>query len=125
MTKSEMFKAAHKLAAAYKLDGNGDYIVCLSVALININKSVKAGYADEAIFKALNKRITKASDSLPLITKSVKIDATHGMMEFDATYQLEKARKNLETGKFFGKVFSKGKRVCAWVRSTRIEQQAY
>ena len=125
MTKSEMFKAAHKLAAAYKLDGNGDYVICFLSALINIRKSVKDGYADEVIFKALNKRIAKASDSLPLITKPVKIDATHGLMEFDAAYQLEKARKNLDAGKSFGKVFRKGSKVCAWVCSERIEHQAY
>lgn len=125
MTKSEIFKAAHKLAKAYQLENGGDYIIYLSMSLKNIIKSLTSGAADELLFGAMNKRIARVSSSLALNTRAVKKSCTHGLQEFKATYELEKAKSKLEAGKFFGKAFKKGGLVCAWVRSVEITQEAY
>ncbi|WP_350545860.1 hypothetical protein [Pseudoalteromonas sp. 5-MNA-CIBAN-0065] len=125
MTKSEIFKAAHKLAKAYQLENGGDYIVYLSMSLKNIIKSLTSNAADEVLFAAMNRRIAKVSSSLALNTRAVKKSYTHGLQEFKATYELEKAKRNLSNGKFFGKAFTKGGLVCAWVRSVEMVQEAY
>lgn len=126
MTKSEMFKAAHKLAKAYKAQVNtGDYSVYLSLALKNLNAAVKKGFADEAIFKAMNGKIAKVSDKLALITKQVKQSLTHGLKSFASQYELKAAKSELEEGQFFGKAFNKNGMINAWVRSVVIVNEAY
>ena len=77
-----MFKAAHKLAKAYKMQMTGDYSVYLSLALKNLNKAIKAGFNDTDLFKAMNAKIAKISNELKLITHSVKKSLTHGVKEF-------------------------------------------
>ncbi len=72
MTKSELFKAAHKLAKAYQLKMGGDYAVYLSVALKNLNGAIKEGFQDEMLFKAMNFKIKEVSNKLALISRTVK-----------------------------------------------------
>ncbi len=125
MTKSEMFKAAHKLAKAYKVQMGGDYVIYLSFSLKALTKGIKAGLKDADIFGRINARIRKASRELKLITRQVKNNMTHGLKEFTATYKLEAAKKQLEKGHFFGEVFTKNKMICAWERSITFTQEAY
>ena len=58
MTKSQFFKAAHKLAKAYQASMGGDYVVYLSLALKNMVAASKV-YSDEKVFAAMNKAIKK------------------------------------------------------------------
>ena len=125
MTKSEMFKAAHKLAKAYKVQVGGDYMVCLSCSLKAVIKASKQGFKDADMFKAINAKISKVSKELALITHEVKNNLTHGLKEFAATYKLEAAKKQLDKGHFFGEVFTKNGMVCAWERSITFTQEAY
>lgn len=125
MTKSEIFKAAHKLAKAYKMQCGGDYVVYLSIALKNLNNAVKKGFEDKDIFKAMNAKITKVSSELELITHKVKVSLTHGRKEFAKMHQLENAKRDLEAGHFFGKTFESNGMICAWERSTVTVNEAY
>ncbi len=125
MTKSELFKAAHKLAKAYQVKMGGDYAVYLSVALKNLNKGIKAGFKDADLFKAMNAKIAAVSSKLALITRKVKQNLTHGRKEFDAEYKLETAKAKLEKGHFFGKTFTSNGMVCAWERSVKFVEEAY
>ena len=125
MTKSQIFKSAHKLAKAFQVECGGDYIVYLSLAIKAIYANLKKGRSPEDCFAAMNRRIKKVSCDLPLITREVKVRCTHGLREFDAHYKLEKARKELEDGQFFGKEFTKGRMICAYVTSFKVEQVAY
>lgn len=125
MTKSELFKAAHKLAKAYKAQSNnsGDYIAYLSLALKNISAAL-INQTKERIFKRVNKTISNANLNC-FITYTEKGHATHGQRTFSAMYELEKARKQLKDGQFFGKAFRVGKEIKAWVRSVTYSQVAY
>ena len=125
MNNSIKFKAAHKMAKANKLALGGDYVVYVSLALKAINTLVKKGYSEDKIFAAMNTKIKSISSELPLITKTVKISATHGLKEFSHYYKLESAKKNLEQGQFFGESFVKNGMVCAWVRSYVSREYAY
>lgn len=125
MTKSELFKAAHKLAKAYQVKFGGDYVVYLSVSLKKIITAAKTRASKEVLFSAINKVISKVSSDLPVITRTVKQSFTHGLKEFKAAYELEKAKKTLEAGQFFGKAFKQNGLVCAWVRSEKMVQEAY
>ncbi len=125
MTKSELFKAAHKLAKAYKaVAKTGDYIVYFSVALKKLTEAAKAR-SNETIFKAVNKQVRNAGLEC-FITYTKKINATHGLREFKKAWMLEKAAKELNKGEFFGQTFvNKSGMICAWVREIRYEQEAY
>lgn len=127
MTKSELFKAAHKLAKAFKAisGGYGDYIVYLQRALKSIIAASKASNAkDSIIFKMINNTV-RTAELCCFITHSVKKHATHGQKVFDSMYKLEKARKELKIGQFFGQVSKSNGQVKAWVKSATTEQVAY
>lgn len=123
MTKSQIFKAAHKLAKCNKAMFGGDYVVYLSLALKAIIKNSKR-HSVEKICSSINK-VIESRGGKDFITRAVKVSCTHGLKAFSHTYKLERARKQLPAGQFFGKVFEKNGEVCAWVRSTKVEQQAY
>ena len=57
MTKSEIFKAAHKLAKAHQKLMSGDYVVYLARAIRNVYRALKKGYS-------LEQMATKINDSL-------------------------------------------------------------
>ena len=74
MTKSQIFKAAHKLAKCNKAAFGGDYVVYLSLALKSINKTRGLGHSVERICSSINKVITKRGGS-DLITRPVTVES--------------------------------------------------
>ena len=123
MTKSELFKAAHKMAKVNKATFGGDYVIYLSHALKQIATLIKS-MSKESLFKAMNV-VIKSRNGVDLITTAKKVQCTKGLQEFTHHYKLEKARRNLKEGQFFGKEFTKNGMICAWVRCTKINQIAY
>lgn len=121
MTNSEIFKAAHKLAKALKNELGGDYIVYFAYSLKGVIKMSKK-LNKEVAFKKVNE-LVKRFNGTELLTFSKKISATHGLKEFDKEYQMNNFK--LESGQFFGEVFYKNGKTCAYVRSFITEQIAY
>lgn len=125
MTKSELFKAAHKIAKAYKNNLGGDYAVYLSFALKQTIKAKKALKDTEQVFKAVNLGIKKHNGT-DFMMQERTVTASHGQLSFSHHYKLEKARAQLEKGQYLGKVFTDKKgNVCANVYSKEIELIAY
>ncbi len=123
MTNAELFKAAHKMAKINKATFGGDYVVYFSHALKQITIAIKS-LSKESLFKAMNIVIRNRGGD-DLITGPKKVQRTHGLKEFSHAYKLEKARRDLEKGQAFGKEFTQNGMICAWVKSTKIEQIAY
>lgn len=121
MTKSEVFKASHKLAKAWHKKLGGDYVVYFAKALKGTLAASK-NLTDDCLFNAMNKIISKFGGDR-FITKSVKSNCTHGLVEVKFEHQLNSYK--LEKGQFFGKAFSRDGKVCAWVRSISYVQEAY
>lgn len=123
MNKSELFKAAHKLAKVYKKQLGGDYVAYLSYSLKAIIKSAKRN-SKESLFEALNKVIIKRGGD-DLITYPKKVLCSHGLKEFSHKYKLDNYKRELQKGRFLGEAFVKNGMFCAWERSYKIEQVAY
>ena len=125
MTNSNIFKAAHKLAKAYKMQMSGDYAVYFQLALKNLNAAKKAGFKKDDLFKAMNAKIKAVSTDLALITHEVKRGLTHGLKTFNNQHKLNAAKNDLKNGQFFGKSFVKNGMINVWVRSVSFVQEAY
>ncbi|MGX9458521.1 hypothetical protein ACWU37_16465 [Photobacterium damselae subsp. damselae] len=128
MTKSEIFKAAHKLAKAYKVSANncGDYVVYLSLALKNVIRAVKKHGMVEA-FRRLNAAIKgygKGAD-LALVTFTRETIAHVDTICEEKRGAFFKALKNLKTGQSTGKTFERNGNLCAYVYETRNVEVAY
>ena len=123
MTKSELFKAAHKLAKAWYANLGGDYIVYFAKALKGtIAFSKKA--AKEVVFKHMNK-IIKEQGGESLIMYTTKVKCTHGQHKFSHEYKMNNEARKLEKGHYFGKSWVSGGVIKVWEHSTRNEQRAY
>lgn len=124
MTKSEFFKAAHKMAKAYKQSLGGDYVVYLAYAMKTMVR-LSSKWSKEKIFANMNSAIKKHGGS-DLMMREVKENQTRGLKTFSHEYKLEKSRKDLAKGEFFGKVFvNAAGEYCAWVNAVVVKTVAY
>ena len=123
MTKSEILKAAHALAKGAQKKMGGDYAVYLSLYMSKVFADSKK-IAKEAIFSAVNRATAKFGFN-PVFLKRTEQKQTHGLIECERGYQLDKEEKNLKSGRFLGKRFTKNGNVCAWVRSVKTVLVAY
>ncbi len=124
MTKSELFKAAHAIAKAYKKEsGCGDYAAYFSFALKKVAYGVSK-IGKEKMFKKINQAVVRAGSDY-FVTYKFKQNTMHGQLSFKKQYMLDKAEKQLEKGQFLGKRYYSNGEWKANVRSIQYVDVAY
>lgn len=128
MTKSEIFKAAHKLAKVYFARKCGHYSICLMFALKRVIADSKKIGTNIALKEKMFAGINNALRSVGLdcfFTKTITKHASMGVVEFTSIHELNKAAKKLESDQYFGKSWTEGGMKKAWLRSTKTIQVAF
>lgn len=134
MNKAMKFKAAHKLAKAYKIKmQGGDYLVYFSHALKLVNlgvqkiKGIQGG--ENKLLNGMNNAISNIAENAgvkaDLITKKRKVYYHHGRESFSHQYKKDKREQQLPKGQFFGVQWVKDRVIYANVRSVGYEDEAY
>lgn len=128
MNMSTVFKAAHKLAKAYKVNANncGDYVVYFSLALKNVIRAFKKHGSFEAL-KRLNAAIKGYGKgaNLELVTYTKQESVQVGVICEEKRGAFFKALKNLKAGQSAGKAFERNGKFMAYVYESRNVEIAY
>lgn len=123
MTKSNIFKAAHKLAKAWHAKCGGDYVVYFAKALSGTLQLDKKA-SEDRICQTINKLI-KENGGSGLITYTVSVKVSHGQHKFSHEHKMNTAARNLAKGHYFGKSWVSNGVFKVWEHSTRKEEREY